>query len=164
MQYLTPRTIATMVTLSAVGFTGCIFARAGGPSDMTHMHRHMIRSTDIQTGVVLGNMDQARDAGRWLASHETAVSLSSRTASYLEEMRALGAEVAATDDRAAAGAALGKMGAACGGCHAESGGGPRYAIGSGPPRGESVSTRMIRHIWGADRMWDGLTGPAPEVW
>ena len=44
------------------------------------------------------------------------------------------------------------------------GAGPRFVVGTKSPTGNSQESQMIRHLWAADRMWEGLVGPSDEAW
>jgi hypothetical protein len=37
-------------------------------------------------------------------------------------------------------------------------------VGNEAPDGGSQEAMMIRHLWAADRMWEGLVGPSNESW
>lgn len=72
---------------------------------------------------------------------------------------------AQTLDAAAMGVAT--MARVCGECHVATHGGP---VIPPPPEksprvpADSIGERMGRHMWGAELMWEGLTGPSDESW
>ncbi len=71
-----------------------------------------------------------------------------------------------TLDLAAMGVAT--MARACGECHQEQGRGPHF-LAPGPDAYEAsgpgeFSGRMVQHMWAADRMWEGVTGPSEASW
>jgi cytochrome c553 len=72
---------------------------------------------------------------------------------------------ATTLEAAASGVAT--MARLCGGCHEATDGGMRFEPG---PRerttapSDTLDARMGRHMWAADRLWEGLTGPSNEAW
>jgi cytochrome c553 len=72
---------------------------------------------------------------------------------------------ATTLEAAATGVAT--MARACGGCHEATEGGPDFQTSGGEsisPPTDTLDARMRRHIWAADRLWEGLTGPSAEAW
>jgi hypothetical protein len=86
----------------------------------------------------------------WIAQIQTAARLTSE-ASALET--------------AAVGVAT--MARSCGGCHEASGRGPDFGPSdheTKTPSSDTLEERMQRHIWAADRMWEGLTAPSDEAW
>ena len=69
---------------------------------------------------------------------------------------------AATLQEASRGAA--SMAAACGQCHTAVGAPLRLDDPSAVPEGDDLGSHMVRHLWAADRMWDGLMSPSDELW
>lgn len=69
-------------------------------------------------------------------------------------------------DAAAAGVAM--MGRICGDCHASQGKGPKLVApevgGHYDDQPDSLDQRMVRHEWGAEQLWDGLTTPSSAAW
>ncbi|HET9626701.1 MAG TPA: hypothetical protein VFP84_35305 [Kofleriaceae bacterium] len=58
-----------------------------------------------------------------------------------------------------------KVAVECAGCHAAAQArilfAPARAV---PPAGATPALRMARHVWAADRLWEGLVGPDEERW
>jgi cytochrome c553 len=128
------------------------------------MHRQLNRTVDIQTGVVLGDLERAQRAASWIATREEQEPLPPQGDPYLEEIRNLASSIVGTDDLPTVAASVGQIAGACGSCHQATGGGPYFVVRSAQPEGESQAERMIRHLWAADRMWEGIVGPSDEAW
>lgn len=63
-----------------------------------------------------------------------------------------------------AAALVADIGLACGSCHRVAGG-PKLTLGSPPPAADtSVKTRMKRHIWAVERLWEGVYAPSDASW
>jgi cytochrome c556 len=150
--------------LLLMGSSGCTWGLGGGGSETTEMHRHFSRIGDIQTGVVVGDMDRVKAAGEWLASYEGLVDTNPQAKTSLEKMRAEASRISKASDLQSVAEATGRLAASCGSCHQATGGGPNFVVGSSPPMGDSEGAVMIRHLWAADRMWEGLVGPSTETW
>lgn len=150
--------------LLLLGAGGCTWGLGFGESETTEMHRHFSRTVDIQTGVVVGDLERATSAGEWLATYSGVDEKYPQGAPYLEDMRAEAFTIAQAPDLDSVAEATGRMAAACGNCHSATDGGPHFVVGSMPPAGGSDAATMIRHLWAADRMWEGLVGPSSEAW
>jgi cytochrome c553 len=128
------------------------------------MHARFSRTVDIQTGVVLGRMDRARDAAAWIAEGEGSGDLPAGVEAYEARLRENAGLIAQDREPAAAAMHTAQMAAVCGGCHLATGGGPQFVAGPEPDEGSTIGKRMIRHVWASDRMWEGLVGPSDEMW
>jgi hypothetical protein len=130
-----------------------------------HMWTHYQRVGEVQTAVIRGDLAAARTAARWIADHEEPPEFAPGIAIYARELRAQAARVVEAASVHAAGLATARMGRMCGACHAAAGRGPRFVAAtrpSGTPSG--VGQQMTRHLWAADRMWEGLIGPSDSAW
>lgn len=135
------------------------------PQDLpSHMSEHFIAAGDLETAIIRGELDQGRAHARWLATHEPHVGLPGLQGPHLVAVRAAaarGADASSLEELAGASA---RMASACGGCHAATGGGLQYLPGPPPDSDESVSTRMARHVWAADRLWESLLDRSDDLW
>ena len=143
---------------------GCSWGAGGGQTETTPMHGRFSRTVDIQTGVVLGNLDRARAAAAWIASQDESGDFPAGTDVYQAQLRSQAALIAQDQELESAAEHTAQMAAVCGNCHLATQGGPRFVIGSEPDQGSTTAKRMIRHLWAADRMWEGLVGPSGETW
>lgn len=128
------------------------------------MHRRFTRTMDIQTGVVLGDLERARAAGDWLTRYAGDESFPPKTDDFQTNMRGNAALIAQAPNLETVAAHAGQMAAACGSCHEALSGGPHFVVGSNPGSGGSTANHMIRHLWAVDRMWEGLVGPSEDAW
>ena len=64
-----------------------------------------------------------------------------------------------------AAAALSEMARTCGACHAKNDVTVVFEDEvSPPPKGDTLNSKMLRHLWAADRMWEGLICPSDFAW
>jgi len=105
-----------------------------------------------------------REAGELLA-RESGEGLPRDVAGHVEELRTYTALAARAPDVTSAASAVARAAAACGSCHRAMKRSLAYEALTGPPPGDTpVATRMLRHRWAADRLWDGLVGPSDDSW
>jgi cytochrome c553 len=129
------------------------------------MWTHYGKVGDMQSAVIMGDLERARQAARWVADHETLDDMPSGAEVHVTAMRDEARAGATAATLAEAATAVGRTARTCGACHTGLGVGPRFSVGSGPGEGaDSVATRMMRHLWAADRLWDGLVGPSEDAW
>jgi cytochrome c556 len=135
------------------------------PSTQTAMWQHYQHVGEVQTAVIEGQLDHARDASRRVAEHDSLPGLPAEARPFELALRKQATAGAEAPDLAAAARATGRMGASCGACHQALQRGPRFGpMGSPEASDRPVSKAMLRHQWGADRMWDGLIGASDSAW
>lgn len=139
------------------------------PDPAQHMQANFWVAVELRDAVVDGELDKARELGKWLAEHDLGAALPAQWAPWVKDMQASGAEVAAAPDLPSAAQAVGSLGVSCGGCHWNFGvSGPKAPDEEDqgfPPEGpEDMTTRMLRHQWAADELWFGLTIPSDKAW
>lgn len=128
-----------------------------------HMAEHLTRASRMQEAVVRGQLEIARDEARWLVAHPEHVAVSDGSAAVARFRTAAEAVVAAPDLPAMAGATA-RLGAACAACHEERGVMVAYAWAALPDDEPALARQMQRHQWAAARLWEGVVGPADELW
>src|ERR1051325_5799740 len=64
---------------------------------------------------------------------------------------------------ARAAGATADLGISCGECHQRHGG-PKPSSEPAPPPGTSLESRMQRHAWATERLWEGLYVPSSDAW
>jgi cytochrome c556 len=112
-----------------------------------------------------GDLVAVRAQAGLLLARETGAGMSAKAQPYVEELQTFAGLASRAPDLASGASAVARVGAACGSCHKAMKRGPEYNIVTGPPEGENpLATRMIRHQWAADRLWDGLVGPSDVSW
>jgi mono/diheme cytochrome c family protein len=130
-----------------------------------HMHGHLDQISEIKEAVIAGNLADTREPATWLATHEAPQGLVKAWLPYVEEMRRYAARVAEATDLVGAASAVSEIARTCGDCHRASGLSIAFGFDERPPEElQSLMTQMQRHLWAADRMWEGLIGPSDLAW
>ncbi len=129
-----------------------------------HMHSHLDRVGAIKAAVIAGDLEAVREPAFWLAEHKEP-EVPDTWMPYVDEMRRYAEQAATAQDLVGASAAISEIGRACGDCHLASGFSVAFGFDQRPPGDvENLRTQMQRHLWAADRMWDGLIGPSEKAW
>jgi cytochrome c553 len=162
-----PRTQEILVRSSTAAFVfgATLLTACGGSATLgDRMFDHFQRAGQIQTSLIVGDLDGARRPAGWLAEHVEPTDLGPASETWVPRMREAARAVvgAASVDEAAN--AAGRIGATCAGCHAASGDGPRFRSAAGAPPARTRGQHMIGHLWAMDRMWEGLIGGSDETW
>ena len=79
-------------------------------------------------------------------------------------MKSYASQVWEAQSLEAAADATAQVGQACGECHRRYQVAPRFLVGAPPPGGSGPRAEMARHVWAAERMWEGLVGPEDYAW
>ncbi len=124
------------------------------------MHVRLLALTRARDLIVAGDLAGARDRLQQIADDAVPSMAPAAWTPHLEDLRDAAATGAETGDVAGLSKAVALGAKACGDCHGETGGGPRWVGQPVPPPGE----QMARHVWASDRMWEGLIGPSTERW
>jgi hypothetical protein len=138
--------------------------REGVTPIQAHMYAHYDRAGEVHDALVRGQMDRARAAALWLATHEEPGMLPEDSDRHVAAMIAFARRAAEAPDLGAAALATSHMGRVCGDCHREHDVVPRFLVGTVPPEGTGPRAEMARHIWASDRMWQGLIAPDDHAW
>jgi cytochrome c553 len=150
------------ILLWAVG--GCSWGVHESNGEIPEMHRNLSRTVDIQTGVIHGDLGKAQAAAEWLLSRQDQISFPTSGGEYRDEMLEYAYRISTATELEVVATQTGRLAGACGRCHQATGGGPTFMVGTKSPTGDSQESQMIRHLWAADRMWEGLVGPSEEAW
>lgn len=130
----------------------------------THMHEHLTRITEIKTQIISGNLPGVHEPAIWLAEHESATGLPENFEPYVEQMRNHARQVVEAADLDTAAVAVSNMARTCGNCHLVNGIRIAFSYDRTPPDWSDTRTHMRRHLWAADRLWEGLIGPSDRAW
>ncbi|MCP4808542.1 MAG: hypothetical protein GY884_24630 [Proteobacteria bacterium] len=84
-----------------------------------HMSEHFAKTRVANEAFIHGEVGQAQDALAWLAEHEAPEGLPEGSRPWLAEMKTAATEGSVATHPAETAAAIGRLGAACAGCHAE---------------------------------------------
>lgn len=130
-----------------------------------HMHGHLDEVGAIKAAVIAGDLEGVIEPATWLATHEEPAGMPQAWQPYVEEMRLYAARAANAKDLVTAASAVSEIGRSCGGCHQATGFKVAFGMDERPPSDvQNLRTQMQRHLWAADRMWDGLIGPSDAAW
>ena len=149
-----------LLVLSVGVVVGC----AGSPPVEERMFDHFARAGEIQTALIVGNLNGARRPARWLAeSADFPAGRATADDPWVSELHRSARAVAEAPTIDAAADGMARLASACAGCHGEMGG-PRFGSGPGAEEGATVGSHMVRHLWAMDRMWEGLVGGSSASW
>ncbi len=127
------------------------------------MYEHFGRVAEIQSALILGDLDATRGPARWLATHgNEAIPVEGQES--LERMRTEARVIEHQTEPLEIARALGRMGLACASCHEATGGGPSISTDDAPPRAGRGPSHMLRHAWAVDHLWEGLFAPSDLAW
>jgi cytochrome c553 len=143
------------------------FQPSSGPAQEPtnqRMWSHFLAAADVQAAVIRGDLEATMEAATWLAEYDEP-GLPDGAEAFLRELQRAAARVIEATTSEAAGAATGRIAAACGSCHREFYPGMETTELVEPPPGEGdIAAHMARHGWAADRLWDGLALPSNAAW
>lgn len=143
---------------------------AGVRAPLSKLEDYMIDHYAIVTlsrdAVIGGSLEGLRLPLLTFAEHEYADVAAGAWMPWIAKLQeaALLTAQAETLERAAMGVAT--MARECGACHTAGARGPVFATHAAlqlQPR-NSFDARMGRHMWAAERLWEGLVGPDDEAW
>jgi len=124
------------------------------------MHESLYALTAARDRLVAGDLDGARRGLQRVVEDAVPSMAPEAWRPHVEDLRDAAASGAEGETIASLSQAVADGARACGACHAEVDGGPRWVGQDLPP----PQDQMGRHVWAADRMWEGLIGPAPGRW
>jgi cytochrome c556 len=156
------------VTLGAA-LAGALVAVACAPRTTTdvepRMADHFTNVSLLYGAAAAGDLVAVHAQAGLLLARETGAGMPRKAQPYVEEMRTFTGLAARAPDHQSGASAVARVGAACGSCHKAMKRVLAVGTVTGPPEGDNpVETRMIRHQWAADRLWDGLVGPSDVSW
>ena len=154
--------LAAVVALVVSSVLGCSGGPRVGSSTDYQMWLHFEQAGRIQAAMIQGDLVAARRAARILADAPPS-GIDAADAAHVEELTRWARTIRDTPSFGEAAEATGFLAATCGECHASSGGGPAFRPVD-PPEDRGFTGHMILHVWGADRMWEGLLTASPESW
>ena len=127
--------------------------------EVSEMHVRLMHATQARDFLIKGQPDEARAQLQWLIDNVPSEGPPARQV-HLQDLRDAANEGLAASDASGLGEAIADVGRACGACHQTSGEGPRFQ----PVPPPDTDAAMARHVWAADRMWEGLVAPDPDRW
>jgi cytochrome c553 len=127
------------------------------------MHAHFTDALLIRQAVIAGTPERASRPAEALAKAETLNEVPAAWRQSVQGMQQIARRITDSTSAAQAAAATADLGVACGGCHRQFGG-PKASSAPPPPEGTGLTERMRRHVWAAEKLWEGLTVPSSEAW
>lgn len=150
------------LALCTVVLASCL--HQGRPATLEdRMWIHFRDAADVQMALVRGDLEETHRAARRMAATGDVSGVPADAQAELEAFRQRAREVAYASTLEEAAMAGARMAAACGSCHLSADAGPVFS-GEGPPPPDDDVGHMVEHLWGADRMWEGLVTPSDELW
>jgi cytochrome c553 len=129
-----------------------------------HMHESYGLVRGIERLLLRGKLAEAKDLARAISTAPDEPGMGA-WAPLAARVRDQAGVLAAAKTIDAACAAEGVLGRECAACHAASGASPEFSSPPRPPADKpTIEARMARHLWAADRLWEGLVGGADDAW
>jgi cytochrome c553 len=127
------------------------------------MRAHFKETTAIRRAVIRGSISETVSPASALGEMKELGTIQPKWKPAIDALKASAQRFGQSPDVPAAAAAVADMGVACGKCHTAAGG-PKLTVGAAPEAGTTVESRMKRHAWANDRLWEGLFGPSDAAW
>jgi hypothetical protein len=129
-----------------------------------HMHENFGLVRAIERLLLRGKLEEARNLARSIAiaPDEPGMAAWAKQTVRVRDRAASLADAKTLDDGFIAES---KLAVECAACHLATGVTPEFASPAEPPPDQAtVPARMARHLWAADRLWEGMVGPADDSW
>jgi cytochrome c553 len=129
-----------------------------------HMHENFELVRAIDKLIVSGKLDTVKSFAKAIAEAPDEAGLGpwAKQAALVRERAGALANTTQID---AAARLEGKLGEACAGCHVAAGVVPDFDPPPKlPPDRGDVPSRMTRHHWATDRLWEGMIGGDDDAW
>jgi cytochrome c553 len=129
-----------------------------------HMHENYGLLRAIERLLLRGKLEETRHLARAIAIAPDEPGASPWAAEALRvRERASALAQATTIDGACV--AVARLAQECAACHAASGASPEFSAPPPlPPDRPSIDSRMVRHLWASQRLWEGMVGMADDAW
>ncbi len=129
-----------------------------------HMHENFGLVRAIERLLLRGKLEETRSLARSLAIAPDEPGLAA-WAKQTMRVRERAAELANAKTLDAGFVAESKLAIECANCHVATAATPAFGSPAEPPPDQdTVTARMARHLWAADRLWEGMIGPADDSW
>ncbi len=127
------------------------------------MRAHFKETELIRAAIITGKLNNAVAPAKALTNTEGMGKIPPKGEPAVELIKAASGRIGNSPDAPAVAAATADIGVACGNCH-RSTNGPKLQVGKPPAAGTTVASRMARHVWATDRLWEGLYVPSDAAW
>jgi hypothetical protein len=127
------------------------------------MQAHFKDALLIRQAVIAGLPEDAVDPAHALTHIQDLDQLPNGWRVFVERMQVAASRIQDSTTSSLAAAATADLGVSCGMCHQRHGG-PKVSNQPAPAQGTSIESRMARHVWATERLWEGLIVPSNEAW
>jgi cytochrome c553 len=127
------------------------------------MREHFKDALLIRQAVIDGAPWNAIDPAYALAHLEDLNDLPPGWRDFVERMQQTAARIEGSTTATQAAGATADLGVSCGMCHQRRGG-PTASSEPAPIAGTTLESRMERHVWATERLWEGLYVPSSDAW
>lgn len=127
------------------------------------MRSHFREAAVIRQTVIDGSLGDAVTPAAALAKTEGLGKIEPGWQSSIDVLQYAARRIQHGSDIPAVAAAVADIGIACGACH-KAAGGPRVKVDAPPSFDGSMASRMHRHAWASERLWEGIYAPSDASW
>jgi cytochrome c553 len=127
------------------------------------MQAHFKDALLIRQAVIAGSPEDAVDPAHALTHIQDLDHLPDGWRVFVERMQVAASRIQDSTTSSLAAAATADLGVSCGMCHQRHGG-PKASNQPSPAQGTSIKSRMARHVWATERLWEGLIVPSNDAW
>lgn len=121
----------------------------------TLMRGHFRQATEAREALIRGDMQGAKQAMQWLTEHQETEAIPQGFLPMYSAMQASAKKFGQATTLREAGVALAATLTKCADCHRSAQRGPKFGLPP-LPAGTDGKSHMRRHLWVAQRMWEGL--------
>jgi cytochrome c553 len=134
----------------------------------SYMLEHFLIANYARDAVITGRLDALRRALKALSEYDYAHVATGDAQPWIAKLQLAAKPGATATSQEEAARAIADVAVVCGQCHAARGTGPvfpnAYDADSDMGLANTLGDRMERHVWAANRMWEGLIGPSDQAW
>jgi hypothetical protein len=127
------------------------------------MRDHFKQTVTLREAVIWGNVSSAVVPAESLAGLEGVKTLPKHWQVSATQLQDSARRIRQSSDLSEAAASTADIGRACGLCHTAVRG-PKITVEAAPAFDSSVPSRMRRHQWATERLWEGLYVPSDQAW
>jgi hypothetical protein len=133
-------------------------------SSLDHiMREHFADALLIRQAVIAGAPENAAAPASALATAGDLEHLPEGWRGFVERMQEVAGRIRDSSLISRAARATADLGVTCGLCHQQRGG-PHASSEPAPAQGATLESRMQRHAWATERLWEGLYVPSDDAW
>lgn len=127
------------------------------------MQAHFTDALLIRQAVIAGTPEQAANPATVLRHIRDLDKFPEGWQVFVEHMQQTAARITDSTTAAQVAGAAADLGVSCGLCHQRHGG-PTPLNEPAPGEGNTIESRMRRHAWATERLWEGLYVPSESAW